>query len=439
MISGVRYYPFTALKIGGNIGAEKQRHGGKMKLTDTACKSAKPAIKPYKRFDGGGLYLEVMPNGNKLWRLKYRFLGKEKRFSLGSYPLVTLAQAREGREEAKKLLTRDIDPSTAKKQARQQAILNAANTFEAVALEWHENQKDRWSEGYAQKIMRCLEMNVFPYLGNRPLAQITPPELLECLRKVEKREALDIAGKTKQICGMVFRYGIQTGKCERDASADLKGALKTRKTAHYRTIDAKDITKFLQALERNEARIFERTRRAIWLSLLTFQRPGEIRQAQWSEIDLKAKEWHIAAHKTKMRRDHIVPLSRQALAILKEQKEETSHLNTDFVFPSQIRPKHPMSDGTVNRAIKRMGFGDDMVAHGFRALARTTIREKLGFASEIIEKQLAHKTSNPLGEAYDRTQFLPERKKMMEAWANYLNAAASGGKVIAGNFTKKRA
>ena len=194
---------------------------------------------------------------------------------------------------------------------------------------------------------------------------------------------------------------------------------------------------FLKALERNEARIFERTRRAVWLSLLTFCRPGEIRQAQWSEIDFEAKEWHIAAHKMKMRRAHIVPLSKQALAILQDQKEETGHLNTDFVFPSQIRPKKPMSDGTVNKAIKRLGFGDEMVAHGFRALARTAIREKLGFDSEIIERQLAHKASGPLGEAYDRTQFLPERKKMMQRWADYLDMLASDGKVVAGNFKKR--
>lgn len=408
-----------------------------MKLTDTACKTAKPLEKPYKRFDGGGLYLEVMPNGNKLWRLKYRFLGKEKRFSLGAYPLVTLAQAREGRDEAKRLLAKNIDPSTAKKQLKHEAARDAQNSLQAIALEWIDNQKDNWSKSYGEKNIRCLEMNIFPDLGSRPISQITPPELLTCLRKVEKRGALDIVRKTKQICSMVFRYGIQTGRCERDPAADLRGALKTRKTSHFRTIDEKKIPALIQSLERNEARIFERTRRAIWFSLLTFARPGEIRQAQWSEIDFKTKEWRIAAHKMKMRRDHIVPLSKQALTILKEQKEETGHLNTDYVFPSQIKPKEPMSDGTVNRALARLGFGSDMVAHGFRALARTTIREKLGYNSEVIEKQLAHKTSNPLGEAYDRTQFLKERTKMMQEWADYLDAAASDGKVVAGNFRKK--
>ena len=408
-----------------------------MKLTDTACKNAKPADKSYKRFDGGGLYLEVMPNGNKLWRLKYRFLGLEKRFSLGAYPIVTLAEAREGRENAKRLLAKDIDPSTARQERKSDNMRNAQNTFQSIALEWHENHKERWSEGYAQKIMRCLEINLFPEIGNKPIANITAPQLLDCLRKIEKRDALDIAAKCKQISGMVFRYGIQTGKCERDAAADLKGALKTRKTKHYAAFDAKDLPKFMKVLEHNEARLYERTRRAIWLSLLTFQRPGEIRQAQWSEIDFDERVWRIAAAKMKMRRDHIVPLSKQAIAVLKEQKAETEQLNTDWVFPSQVRPKQPMSDGTVNTALKRLGFGGDTVAHGFRALARTTIREELGYDSEVIEKQLAHKTRNPLGEAYDRTQFLPQRKKMMQAWGDYIDVAAASGKVVAGNFKKR--
>lgn len=410
-----------------------------MKLTNTACKSAKPTARPYKRFDGGGLYLEVMPNGNKLWRLKYRFLGKEKRISLGAYPLVTLAEAREGREKAKKLLAQDIDPSTAKQDRRREVIRNAENTFQAVAIEWHENQSGRWSEDYTQNILHRLEADIFPHIGHRPIAKITPPELLECLRKIEKRGALELAGRAKQTCGQVFRFGIQTGKCDRDAAADLRGALKSRKVKHFPTIDSKELPDFINALERNDARLYARTRRAIKLSMLTFTRPGEIRQARWSEIDLPARQWIIPAERTKMRRDHIVPLSKQAVEILTEQKEETGVLNTDFVFPSQIQPTQPMSDGTVNRAIQRLGYGQKIVAHGFRALARTAIREKLGYDSEIIEKQLAHRTSNPLGEAYDRTQFLDRRKKMMQEWANFLDAAASGGKVIAGNFKKKRA
>jgi integrase len=408
-----------------------------MKLNNTACKNAQPADKPYKRFDGGGLYLEVMPNGSKLWRLKYRYLGAERRLSLGAYPIVSLAEARAGREEIKKLLAQDIDPATAKRERKSEIIRNAENTFKAVALEWLEVQKSRWSKGYAEKITRRLEMHLFPHIGNRPIAQITPPELLDCLRKVEKTGALDMAGRAKQLAGQIFRYGIQVGKCERDAAADLKGALKTHKTEHFRTIDAKDIPGFLKALDRNEARIFERTRRAVWFSLLTFGRPKEIRQARWSDIDFEEALWKIPAGEMKSRRDHVVPLSAQAIAILKEQKQETGRINTDYVFPSQIHPRKPMSDGTVNRAIERLGFGEMMVAHGIRALARTTIRERLGYDSEVIEKQLAHKTKNPLGEAYDRTTFLDQRREMMQVWADYLSAAASEGKVIQGDFRQR--
>lgn len=406
-------------------------------LTDIKIKSAKPEKRAYKLFDGCGLYIEIMPNGNKHWRLKYRFLKKEKRIALGSYPFVSLAEAREKREDAKKLLAKDIDPSEAKKERKRTIIKDTNNTFKVVALEWHEVKKHGLSEGYADKLKRRLEMHLFPHIGPRPISQITAPELLECLRKVEKAGALDMAKRARQVAGEVFRYGIQTGRCERDVSLDLKGALKTHKTEHFRTIDEKDLPGFLQALERNEARIFERTRRAIWLSLLTFCRPGEIRKAQWAHIDFDKAEWAIPADKMKSRRDHIVPLSRQALAVLIEQKKEVESLNTDYVFPSQVKPRNCMSDATVNRAIERLGYGETMVAHGIRALARTLIRERLGYDSEIIEKQLAHKTRNPLGEAYDRTQFLDKRRKMMQEWANYLDAVVSQGKVIVGDFKKR--
>jgi integrase len=394
-----------------------------MPLTDIQCRNAAAREKSYKMFDGGGLYLEVMPNKSKLWRLKYRYLGTEKRISFGAYPLIKLADARASRDEAKRLLAKDIDPSVAKSARRSELVKNAENTFKAVALEWLDVKKSSLSKGYAEKLQRRLEIHIFPRIGNRPISQIAPPELLECLRQIEKTGALDLAGRCKQTCGEIFRYGIQTGKCERDSAADLKGALKTAKATHYRTLDAKDLPDFLKALERNQARLFERTQRAIWLSLLTFCRPGEIRQAEWGHIDMEGALWTIPAEQMKARRDHIVPLSTQALKILKEQKGETGHINSPYVFPSQVRPRKPMSDGTVNRALQRLGYGGEMVAHGVRALARTTIREKLGYDAEVIEKQLAHKTKNPLGEAYDRTQFLDERKNMMQDWADYLEKA----------------
>ncbi|MGM0422871.1 MAG: tyrosine-type recombinase/integrase [Pseudomonadota bacterium] len=407
-----------------------------MKLTAKTVSHAKPKDRPYKLFDGGGLYLEVMPNESKLWRLKYRFLGKEKRISLGAYPLVSLSIARDKRDKAKKLLKEGMDPSASKQQTKRQAVRNAANTFQAVALEWHENQQGRWSDKHYQGVLHRLEVDVFPHIGAQPIASLEPPDLLDCLRKVEKRGALDLAGRVRQICGQVFRYGIQTGKCQRDPTSDLKGALKTRKTKHFAAIDIKEIPEFLQAIKNNDARLYARTRRAIMLSLLTFTRPGELRQARWEEIDLEAKEWLIPAERMKMKRDHIVPLSRQAIAILEEQKQETDILNTDWIFPSQIRPKNPMSDGTVNVAIKKLGFKDRMTAHGFRALARTTIREKLGYAPDIIEAQLAHKAAGPLGEAYNRAQFLDQRKDMMQEWADYIDAIAQPN-VLEGNFGQK--
>lgn len=405
-----------------------------MKLTDKSCKGAKPAEKPYKIFDGGGLYLEIMPNGNKLWRLKYYFLGKEKRFSLGAYPLISLAEAREKRDQAKKLITQNIDPSTARTDEKKEISRNALRTFEVVAREWHENQKGRWSDNHYNNVLHRLETDIFPFIGKMPIAEIEAPDLLDALRKIEKRGALDLAGRARQICGQVFRYGIQTGRCKRDPSADLRGALKTRKTEHFAAIDAKEIPELLEALERNDARLYGRTRRAIKLSLLTFVRPGELRQARWSEIDFAAKEWIIPAERMKMRRAHIVPLSRQAIAILKEQKEETGHINTDLVFPSQIKPREPMSDGTVRIALQKLGFKDRMTAHGFRALARTTIREKLDYPPDVIEAQLAHKAPGPLGAAYDRATHLDKRRKMMTAWANYLDTQEGHGKVIKAKF-----
>jgi integrase len=396
-----------------------------MTLTNMACNNAKPRPKSYKIFDGGGLYLEIMPNASKLWRLKYRFV-KEKRISFGPYPLVSLAEAREMRDGAKKLLIRGIDPAANREEKKQQTIRDAGNAFQVVALEWFDKQLGKWSDGYAKKVKQCLERNVFPYIGRRPIHLITPNEMMESVfDKIEKRGALDTTRRTRHLCDEIFRYGVRTQKCDRDPVRDLKGAFKSRKVQHFKTIEAKDLPKFLKALERNDARLFAQTRRALKFSLLTFLRPGEVRKAQWSEIDYKESELVIDASKMKRKRDHIVPLSRQALAILKEQHEETAYLNSDWIFPGRNSRKNCMSDGTVNLAIKRLGFGKQLVAHGLRALARTVIREKLKFDSEIIERQLAHKTSNPLGEAYDRTEFLEERKVMMQKWADYLDKQLS--------------
>jgi integrase len=407
-----------------------------MKLSDKTCKAAKPKEKQYKLFDGGGLFLLIRTNGSKLWQMKYRFYNKEKTLSFGAYPIVTLADAKQAREEAKKLLAQKppVDPMAHKQKEQRDAILDTSNTFNAVSLEWLDVKGSDWTEKYKNKVIRNLEIHIYPDLSNRPIKDITPPELLACLRKIEKKGAFDTAGRSRQLCSQIFRFGIQTGRCEWNVAENLRGALKTAKTEHFRTIDIKILPAFLKALERNEARIYERTRRAVWLSLYTFCRPVEIRMARWEDISFEDKLWTIPAAMMKMRRPHIVPLCEQTLAILKAQKEETQHLNTQWVFPSQVKLKDPMSDGTVNQAIKRLGFGNDMVAHGFRALARTTIREKLGYNSEVIEKQLAHKSAGALGEAYDRTQFFDERKKMMEDWANFINRLENQSQVIKASF-----
>jgi len=391
-----------------------------MKLTDLTCKNAKPDAKRYKKFDGGGLCLLVNPNGTKLWRLKYRYLRKEKMLCFGAYPFISLSEARDQRENAKRLLAQNpsVDPAASKKDAIRNATLACENTFKIVTLDWIETNKEYWSERYLEKIEKILKKNVYPVIGHRPISKITAHELLkDCIKKIENRGSLDIASRTRQICSQIFRYGIQTSRCELNPAEHLKGAIKRRHTKHYRTLNASDLPEFLKCLERNEARIYERTRRAVWLSLYTFCRPGEIRQARWRDIDFKKGLWIIPAEMIKMRRDHIVPLCEQTTELLNKQKAELENLNTEWVFPNQFNFREPMSDGTVNKAICRLGYGQEMVAHGVRALARTLIREELGYDSEVIEKQLAHKTKNPLGEAYDRTDFLKQRYMRMSEWA----------------------
>ncbi|MFA5591986.1 MAG: integrase arm-type DNA-binding domain-containing protein [Micavibrio sp.] len=407
-----------------------------MKLTHKACEQAPAKEKPYKIHDGGGMYLEVMPNGSKYWRLKYNWLKKEKRLALGVFPRTSLADARRKREEAKKQLSEGIDPNEAKKEARRQAIQESDNTFRALALEWHENTKDKWAAKHGQNILHRLENDILPYIGDLNVTKIKAPEVLAMLRKVEQRGALDIAGRCRQICRQVFLYGIQTGKCENNPAEYLKGALKTHKTKHFAALEPRELPELLMALERNDARLHARTRRAIRLSMLTFLRPGELRQAEWSEIDYKRKQWLIPAAKMKARKDHIVLLSEQAIALLKEQFEETGHINTPYVFPSQIKPRQPMSNGTVLVALKKLGFAGRMTAHGFRALARTAIREELEYDPDVIEAALAHKPLGALGAAYDRSIFINKRKQMMQDWANYIDRVAYDGKTKVVPFRK---
>lgn len=393
-----------------------------MKLTKSACDKFKPKEKSYKKFDGGGLYLEVTSRGTKLWRLKFHFQGKEKRLSLGKYPSITLIKAREKREEIKRLLDEGIDPSIDRQNKRIESAYQNKNTFEEIAREWHAKQSGRWSKKRSKTVMQRLEKNVFPLLGTWPITSIKPLNLLNMLRVIEKRGALEVAKRTKQICSGVFRYAIQTGRSEINPVPSLQGALETRKVQHFAAIETNELPELLSVLHANHARLFDRTRNAILFSLLTFCRPGEIRRARWQDIDFDEAQWRIPKEFMKSGKSHIVPLAKQSLELLDRQRQESGHLNTPWVFPARNKIRNPMSDGTVNVALKKLGFHKRMTAHGFRALARTTIREKLKYYPDIIEAQLAHKPMGPLGAAYDRAQFLDERKQMMEDWADYIDS-----------------
>ena len=391
-----------------------------MKLSDIQCRNAKPADKTKRLSDGAGMYLEITPKGAKYWRMKYRIHGKEKRLAIGVYPEVSLSEAREKRDEARKLLREGIDPSFAKQEQKRAAKMEANNSFEKIARQWHDHNSSRWSEGYAKEILHRMENDVFPSLGYYPITRITPPQILQTMRKIEGRGAHEMARRTLQYCGQVFRYAIGEGYLESDPTRDLRGQLKPFKKNHFACLATKDLPRFLKDLNTNDARLYAHTRRAIKLMLLTFVRTSELINAQWEEFDLDKAQWTIPAARMKMKRDHIVPLSQQALEILEEQKKQTGEW--EWVFPNQVRPKKPMSNNTILKALGRMGYKGIMTGHGFRALARTAIREELNYDSEIIEKQLAHKTSTPLGEAYDRTQFLPQRKEMMQDWADYIQS-----------------
>ena len=409
-----------------------------MKLFAKTIDNAKPKAKQYKLSDGAGLYLLVKPNGGKYWRMKFTFAGKENTLAIGTYPLVSLAEAREARDEAKKLLARGINPNLEKKKNKEGIIRNAGNTFKLVALEWFETKKPSWSNKHAQSVLHRMETDIFPFLGTQPIADIEAVDVLNVLRRIEQRDALDIAGRVRSICSQIFRYGVITGRNKGNPADHLKGALKTRKTEHFAAIDKKELPDLLQDLGMNKARLMPRTQRAIRLSLLTFLRPGEIRQARWEDIDLENKKWIIPGERMKMGRDHIIPLSDQAVAVLKEQALETAHINTPWVFPNHQNPRKPMSDGAVNVALKRMGYGGRMTAHGFRALARTTIREDLGWDSEAIEMQLAHKPSGPLGAAYNRAQFIEQRTRMMQEWADYIDRITADTRIIFASFSTKQ-
>ncbi len=399
-----------------------------MTLTDTAIRTAKPTTKPQRFFDGGGLYLEVSPAGGKLWRLKYRHGGKEKRLALGTYPDTRLKDAREKRDAARKLLAAGVDPGEQRKAEKAAGEERASNSFEVIAREWFAKHEPQWTLGHSSKVIARLENDAFPWLGGRPIADITAKELLATVNRIVDRGAVETAHRVLQYCAQVLRYAIVTGRAERNPASDLRGALPPVKQTHRAAItEPHAIGGLLRAIEGYQGSFV--TRCALRLAPLLFVRPGELRHAEWAEFDLDAAQWNLPAEKMKMREPHLVPLAPQAVAILRELQALTG--SSRYLFPSARSPQRPMSDNAVLSALRRMGYAnDEMSGHGFRAMARTVLDEVLHFRPDYIEHQLAHAVKDPNGRAYNRTAHLAERRKMMAAWADYLDTLKAGGNVV---------
>ncbi len=388
-----------------------------MSLNATQIRNAKPTDKTQRLYDERGLYLEISPKGGMWWRFKYRFNNKEKRISLGTYPDVSLQQAREKRDEARKHVADGIDPSTHRQVMKQMVVERAANSFEVVAREWFAKHKSNWVNSHANKIIQRFQRDIFPWLGDTPIADITPPILLSVIRRIEARGSLDTAHRALNNCSQVFRYAVASGKTDRDPSQDIKGALPPAKTKHFPTqTDPKRFGELLRMFNEYQGSLVVKS--ALRLAPLLFVRPGELRHAKWSGICFDKAEWSFIASKTET--PIIVPLSSQALAILKELRPLTGH--GVFVFPSARSYSRPMSDNAVLAALRRLGISkEEATGHGFRATARTLLDEVLSFRVDIIEQQLGHAVRDPNGRAYNRTIFLEERKRMMQAWGDYLD------------------
>ena len=397
-----------------------------MPLTDTQVRNAKPGPKPVKMFDERGLFLIVTAAGGKWWRLRYKFGGKEKLLSLGVYPDIGLKDARTRRDEARKLLANDIDPGENRKATKAAKVERAANSFEVVAREWYARNAPSWAEHHGDRILRRLERDIFPWVGGKPVSDVTAPELLAVVRRIEDRGALETAHRALSNCGQVFRYAIATGRAVRDPSSDLRGALSPAKSEHFAAVtEPTKVAELLRTLDGYHGTLTVTC--ALRLAPLVFVRPGELRNAEWKDIDLDAAAWRY--HVTKTDTDHIVPLATQALAILRELHPLTG--SGRFVFPSARSNDRPMSDNAILAAMRRLGIPkDEMSGHGFRAMARTILDEVLGVRPDFIEHQLAHAVRDPNGRAYNRTAHLNERRKMMQDWANYLDMLKAGAAVL---------
>lgn len=389
-----------------------------MALTDIEIKGAKPRAKAYKIFDGGGLYIEISPNGGKWWRYKYRFNGIEKRISLGTYPDISLKEARARHLVERNMLASGFDPSERRKAKKVESTNDARNSFEAVAREWWLSHMANKAESHKNKVLRRFELYLFPWLGNKAISTITPPELLTCLKRIQNLNKLETAHRALQTTGQVFRYAVQTGRANRDICSDLKGALPPTKVKHMAAFtEPDDAAELLNAIDGFNGTLTVKC--ALKLAPLVFTRPSELRRAKWSDVDFENEEWRYFVSKTKI--EHIVPLSKQAIEILKEIHPVSGH--GEYVFMGGHSPLKPMSESAINAALKRMGYNTqlDITGHGFRAMARTIIHEILEIDPHVIEHQLAHKVPDNLGNAYNRTKFLKQRKIMMQTWADYLD------------------
>ena len=399
-----------------------------MPITDRAAKNAKPLERPYKLFDSEGLYLLVQPDGGKYWRLKYRFAGREKLLSLGVYPTVSVKQARDRRARAKVSLGEGRDPSAERQAEKQTQKIAAANSLQAIAEEWHAKNAHSWSADYRDWVIRALKADIFPWLGSRPIAQVEPPELLHALRRIEGRGAIVTTHRVRNNLEQIYGYAIACGVASRNPAADLRRALKPapEKKHHASVKNPKGVGELLRVIASYKGSFI--TKCALRLAPLVFVRPGELRKAEWTEFDLDAGEWRIPSERMKTRAPHIVPLASQAIAILRDIQPLSG--NGKYVFPSSRSRGEPMSENTINAALRRLDYSsDEMTGHGFRSIASTLLNEA-GWNRDAIERQLAHGEKDKVRAAYNAAEFLPLRRQMMQAWADYLDGLASGGDVI---------
>ncbi|MCF6808382.1 tyrosine-type recombinase/integrase [Thiotrichales bacterium 19S9-12] len=407
-----------------------------MALNTAKILALKPDNRDYKVFDSQGLFMIVKKTGKRWWRFKYRFKGKEQTLSLGVYPDISLKDARLKRDEYRKILTEDINPADLRKEIK--AEQKGENLFETIALQWHQMKEDEWSTKYADMVLSSLRRNIFPYVKNKHINDIKPTEMLEILKKLESRGKIETTKRIKQTCGQIFRYGVALGKCERDPTRDIGDALKAVKSTPYAFLShPDDIARLLKDIDQYHGHFIIKC--ALMLAPLVFLRPTELAQGEWQEVDFDKSEWHIAEHRMKMRQKHIVPLSRQAMNIIKGLRLCTN--TSRFMFPSRSDDDKPMSSESLRMALRRMGYStEEVTTHGFRHMASTRLHEMasdFGWHSDVIERQLAHAERNKIKAAYNHAEYLVERRRMMQVWADYLDSLKFGTNVV--NLDSKQA